>query len=290
MSDTGPKTSFLAVLIYEDGPGRLSDEPRVYSATHPEIAYQLALADGNESRYGRRFLGLSQLEETTEDIEPIASSRGGDARELVVDKHALAAFLDPRWEGVPCDETALAEALRAAPLLFEIEGLDSIPWHQYDHAYGSASDVPTDIRRLASSDPEVGEQALWQLFGSIVHQGTLYPATGVATPFLVRLCLDTRLPDRAKLMELLDALARNAAIDPAQLKAAWAWRFKNFGEIFAKPCAEMAEDEVASFHTVRGILLTHRGAFQELCADPDSEVAGKAASILKRLEACRDAT
>ncbi len=135
------------VLIYEDGPGRRCEEPHVYAATHPEIAYQLALADGNEQRYGRRFMGLWHLEEITEDVEPIARSQGGDARELVVSKDSLAAFSDPRWKGVACDETELAKALRGPPLLFEVEGLDSIPWHQYTHAYGTASDVPKDIRR-----------------------------------------------------------------------------------------------------------------------------------------------
>src|SRR5436189_4690399 len=110
MNESPSKTAFLAVLIYDEGNGRRCEEPRVYHATHPEIAYQLALADGNEQRYGRRFLGLSHLEETTEDVEPIARSQGGDAKELLVSKEALAAFADPRWSSVACNEKELAEA------------------------------------------------------------------------------------------------------------------------------------------------------------------------------------
>jgi hypothetical protein len=265
-------------------------EPRVYSASHPEIAYQLALAEGNEQRYGRRFLGLSHLEVTTEDVEPIARSQGGDASELVVRKDALAAFSDPRWKGVKCDETELANALREPPLLLEIEGLDSIPWHQYTHAYGTASEVPKDIRRLASSNPEVREQALWQLLGSIYHQGTLYSATAAATPFILQLALDTRLPDRSKPCEVLDALAESAAVDPAKLRETWEWRRKNFGEIYSKPTAEMAEEEVANFLAVRRALLSRRSKLQQLRSEKDPEVAKLAGSILKHLDHSGEAT
>ncbi len=290
MNEASPKTAFLAVLIYEDGPGRRCEEPRVYSASHPEIAYQLALADGNEQRYGRRFLGLSHLEETTEDIESIARSQAGNASELVVRKDSLAAFSDPRWQGVKCDEKELADALREPPLLLEIEGLDAVPWHQYTHAYGSASELPKDIRRLASSDPEFREQAAWQLLGSLYHQGTLYPATTVAAPFLVRLALDKRLPDRSKVLEVLDALAESAAVDPAKIRKTWEWGRKNFGERYSKPSAEMAEDEVASFLGVRRALLAHRAGFQELVSDKDAETAKLARSILKHLDRCKEAT
>jgi hypothetical protein len=290
MSEASPKTAFLAVLIYEDGNAWRCEEPRVYHVTHPEIAYQLALADGNEQRYGRRFLGLSHLEETTEEVEPITHSQKGDARELVVDKDALVVFSDPRWKGVPFDQAELENALREPPLLFEIEGLEKIPWHNYTHAYGTASDVPKDIRRLASSESEVREGALWQLSGSIYHQGTIYSATAVAVPFLLQLALDRRLPDRPELCELLDEVAKSAAADPAKLREKWAFLGKNFGEVFAKPTAEMAEDELANFLAVRQAFLDRLGALQELQSDSDPEVAKVAASIVRHLERAGKAT
>jgi hypothetical protein len=290
MSEASPQTAFLAVLIYEDGNGWRCEEPRVYHVTHPEIAYQLALADGNEQRYGRQFLGLSRLEETAEEIEPVARSQKGDARELVVDKDAQAAFSDPRWKGVPFDQAELEDVLREPPLLFEIEGLEKIPWHNYTHAYGTASDVPKDIRYLASSESEVREGALWQLFGSIYHQGTIYSATAVAVPFLLPLALDGRLPDRPKLCELLEAVAKSAAADPAKLRENWAFRAKHFGECYAKPTAEMADEEVANFLAVRRALLDRLGAIQELQSDSDPEVARAAASILGHLERAGKAT
>jgi hypothetical protein len=283
LPDPMPATSFLAVLIFEDGPGRRCEEPRVYPAAHPEIAYQLALADGNEQRYGRRFLGLSHLEESTDDVPQVARTQGGDAAELVVEKEMLAAFQDPRWAGVPCDPERLAAALRGPPALFDVEGLDAIPWHTYSHAYGPATDVPKDIRRLASSDADVRDGARWRLGGSVYHQGTLYPAAAVAVPFLVRLAADPRLPDRAGLLGLLEAIAESAAVDPDKLRQAWAWRQEHFGEIYAKTTAEMAEAEVASFRAVLETLLARRGAIETLGADDDPAVAKAAAAVLAHL-------
>ena len=36
---------FLAVLIYDDGEDRYSEEPHVIRAAHPEIAYRIALRE-----------------------------------------------------------------------------------------------------------------------------------------------------------------------------------------------------------------------------------------------------
>jgi hypothetical protein len=275
MNNASPKTAFLAVLIYDEGNGRRCEEPRVYRTTHPEIAYQLALADGNEQRYGRRFVGLSHLEVTDKEIQPIARSQAGDPNELVVPKNALAAFSDPRWQSVTCDEKELAEALRGPPLLFEIEGLDKIRWHEYTHAYGSASELPKDIRRLSSSDPKVRQKALWELGGSIYHQGTVYPATAVAVPFLIRLASDSRSPDPAKIWELLDVIAQSSTVDPEKIREAWEWRRKKIGEYFGRPCDELAADEVAARAAVREAFLENLTAIRQAATKPGlSEVVG----------------
>ena len=176
-------------------------------------------------------------------------SQGGDARELVVPKESLIAFSDPRWSAHPCSEKELADALRGPPLLFEVEDLDKIRWHGYFHAYGFASELPKDIRHLASSDPEVRDQALWELFGSKYHQETIYPATAVI-PFLLRLASDRRTPDAVKIWELLDAIAESSTLDPDKIRETWACRRKNFGENYERPCHEMAENEVATIANI----------------------------------------
>ncbi|MFJ9564535.1 hypothetical protein ACIRQQ_31425 [Streptomyces fuscichromogenes] len=65
--------------------------------------------------------------------------------------------------------------------------LDHVDWSGLGHAYGSAEDVPALLRDLASPVEETAAQAEQELWSSIVHQGTVYPATPAAVPFLARL-------------------------------------------------------------------------------------------------------
>ncbi|NOK62044.1 MAG: hypothetical protein GFH27_549321n31 [Chloroflexi bacterium AL-W] len=168
MNDFDIKTQFLAVLIYADGEGWICEEPHVSATSHPEIAYQLAA--GNEQRYDRTFIGVSCLEETSEEIEPIARLHQGDAHQLVQSKTDLLAFNDPRWQGTSYDENEFREALTEPDFLMDIAVLDDIPWQTLKHAYGSAYDVPQDLRRLTSTSDVYRENALWHLFGSICHR------------------------------------------------------------------------------------------------------------------------
>ena len=90
-----------------------------------------------------------------------------------------------------------------------LEGLDEVPWHRLQHAYGPADDVPGLIRDLVAPEPALREAALHELFGNIHHQRTLYEATAPAVPFLVEVALaeDTHLRVRVELLWLLDAIA-----------------------------------------------------------------------------------
>ncbi|WP_234544787.1 hypothetical protein [Streptomyces shenzhenensis] len=73
----------------------------------------------------------------------------------------------------------------ALPLVFA--GLDQVDWSRLCHAYGSAEDIPALLRDLASPAEETAAEAEQELWGSIVHQGTVYTATAPAVPFLARL-------------------------------------------------------------------------------------------------------
>ena len=83
--------------------------------------------------------------------------------------------------------------------------LDDIPWAQLTHAYGSAGDVPDLLRSLRTASPDLSgdESPLWQLFGNIYHQGTVYEATSYAVPFLIEPAADPETPDRNGILELL---------------------------------------------------------------------------------------
>ena len=86
---------------------------------------------------------------------------------------------------------------------------DEVDWSRLTHAYGPATDVPFLLRSLVGSDEQVRQKAIWELWGTIWHQGTVYPATAPAVPELARIARDVVLPadDRESLVALLAAIA-----------------------------------------------------------------------------------
>jgi hypothetical protein len=87
-----------------------------------------------------------------------------------------------------------------------LRGLDEADWAAVSHAYGPAVDTPDLLRQAASPDREVASNAVSELYGSVFHQGTVYPATVVAVDFLAELA--TGAPHgRADIVWLLGQLA-----------------------------------------------------------------------------------
>ena len=92
-----------------------------------------------------------------------------------------------------------------------LETLDAIDWKSLTHAYGEASDVPKLIRALASEHASKREGALEGLFSTIWHQGTVYPASAAAVPFLIALAGSDAQGDLAAILELLAHLATGSS-------------------------------------------------------------------------------
>lgn len=88
-----------------------------------------------------------------------------------------------------------------------LEQIKNIDWTNLKHAYGSANDVPNDIRNLTSPDEKIRDKALHNLYGNIFHQGTRYEATPYAIPFLYELIGNESVKDRHKIISLLVNLA-----------------------------------------------------------------------------------
>ncbi|MFD9293003.1 hypothetical protein ACFWBV_33035 [Streptomyces sp. NPDC060030] len=94
------------------------------------------------------------------------------------------------------------------PSRFSAE-VDAHPWASLTHAYGSAADVPDCLRALAGDDDEKAEEALSELYGSILHQRSVYEATAHAVPFLARMAAaGIRAAD---VLALLGGIAENGA-------------------------------------------------------------------------------
>ncbi len=65
--------------------------------------------------------------------------------------------------------------------------LEDPKWKSLEHAYGSASDVPSLLRRLHSlPHSEGGSEPWFSLWSSLCHQGDVYPASFAAVPHVIR--------------------------------------------------------------------------------------------------------
>lgn len=89
--------------------------------------------------------------------------------------------------------------------------LDRIPWKDLTHAYGSAADVPELLWELRTSTAFDEGSPLWELFGNIWHQGTVYEATAYAVPFLIELVSNPRTPNRTGILSLLAEIAQGSS-------------------------------------------------------------------------------
>lgn len=69
-----------------------------------------------------------------------------------------------------------------------LEFIDSLPWQEVTHAYGSAGDAPAELRRLLSDDEDERMDAICGfLLSSVFHQHSIYPATPYAIASVVRI-------------------------------------------------------------------------------------------------------
>ena len=263
-------TEFIAFLVFQESDRRRTITPFACSTTHPEIAYQLALAQGREERYGLKFIGIGELAVNSDDPSRLGMSEGGNADELVVAKSELSAFSEPRWMNKPHDENELAAALAGPPLLMELAGLNSVDWENLSHAYGAAKDVPLDLQRLASSDAEVRKRAAWRLWGSIYHQGDIFSATATAVPFLSTLLSTHSLPNRFEIASLLGDITESACVPHYAIRNKWTWQQEKFGKITSKQAAQGAESEIANLEAVHRALVDCECVFREQESDADS--------------------
>ncbi|MCL2424503.1 MAG: hypothetical protein FWD11_11545, partial [Micrococcales bacterium] len=98
-----------------------------------------------------------------------------------------------------------------------LAGLDEVDWGSLDHAYGKATDTPKLIKRLYK--PKKHEYAVDAMWNSILYQGTIYPATIEAVPFLAEVAADPTAPGRRGAFELLTGYAESVRAEWTRQKA-----------------------------------------------------------------------
>lgn len=88
-----------------------------------------------------------------------------------------------------------------------LEGLDTIDWASLRGCGGPATDVPGLLRALVSEDKDVRMDVWIELLDRLWHQGTVFPASAAALPFLFELLADPDVPDKGPFVELIAAIA-----------------------------------------------------------------------------------
>ena len=119
---------------------------------------------------------------------------------------------------------------------------DQIDWSALSHAYGSAEDIPEAIEALA--DPERVEFAVDSFYDALLHQQSIYSATGPAVVAAARMIVEGRCADPEDAGEML--------LYFAQLTDHWRGLARDYPgaavhhpEVAQAPACRAALDEVA---------------------------------------------
>ncbi len=120
---------------------------------------------------------------------------------------------------------------RQAPRIV-LTGLRDADWAALEHAYGPASGVPGMIDGLSSPAAADRAWAIEALGASIHHQGSVYPASTVAVPFLIQLAAAPGLEGRHLILELLCGIAVHQP-DGCLIQGARRWRSEAYDAVVA---------------------------------------------------------
>lgn len=156
-----------------------------------------------------------------------------------------------------------------------LEGLDQIDWASLHHAYGPATDVPALLRDLASSELSRVDVAIYDLFGNIWHQHTVYEASAYAVPFLIELVQNRSVLKRPMILILLASLATGSSYLAVHQGIQGMRPERGTAAFDEKLQRELAWVRAAHEAVAEGI-----PAFVALLRDPDEEVAACAAYTL----------
>jgi hypothetical protein len=158
--------------------------------------------------------------------------------------------------------------------------LDEVQWHALSHAYGPAEDVPELIRALYQDDEETADEAIYELCGTIHHQGTVYPASAPAVPFLAHAVRHAP----GKRDELLMLLAVLADHDPEDVEAPH-WPGSSVAAICAELCRVLPDLLPCLGDTERGV---RRAALRVVAAVAELLPADLRAPVVTQLERLHD--
>ncbi|MFD7447457.1 HEAT repeat domain-containing protein [Kitasatospora sp. NPDC059827] len=111
------------------------------------------------------------------------------------------------WAGTLPEREDVRPVVAAIPRVVKDDlRYDAVPWARFDHAYGSAQDVPALLETVRLGDARASEGALSTLWNSLAHQGGTSTAGALAVPFLLRIAF-AHPRHRASLVRLTASVA-----------------------------------------------------------------------------------
>lgn len=152
-----------------------------------------------------------------------------------------------------------------------MRAIEDIDWAALTDAYGPAVEVPHRVRALASPDADVARRALNDLDAGILHQGSFYPATALAVPYIVDAVARATPSVKA---EIALFLANVAAVHGAQPMAFEPWVFRSM------PAPPDYAEAVAAVEAVRSA----RDAFVPWLDDDEPTLRAVAAFLLSGID------
>jgi hypothetical protein len=149
--------------------------------------------------------------------------------------------------------------------------LQEVEWGKIEHAYGPAADVPEMIWTIVQGVEAEALRAGGELANNLNHQGSIYPATGLAVPFVIEALRMTKAGPRVRagLLSLLAGIAGGAA----------AWINE---EPVGTESGDMGDGwDAISFRDVFAAVWRGEGLYARLLAsDPDADVRMQAGHVL----------
>lgn len=148
-----------------------------------------------------------------------------------------------------------------------LKGLPDVDWNRLQHAYGAAEDLPALIFGLTSDDPELWVTAMDGLYQTICHQGSVYPATAPAIPFLLELLNHQKIRCRGSILQFLGETARTRSSWAARAEFSFYAEQKN-SESFQAKLAE----ELESIKKTREAIWNGFDQYLELMNSPSPQI------------------
>ena len=136
--------------------------------------------------------------------------------------------------------------------------LESTDWFKLSHAYGRATDTPGHLRAFLGGEQSAMERALWHLDSAIIHQDTVYLATGITTRVILGFIVDPELQEQLSpvLPKLLGFIryflasqqdaGPNLIQDQHPAGLNWVQRHAGLNEQYCHICDEEGEGEIDS--------------------------------------------